>query len=171
MPKGRKNRQRTAAEFASVAAQFCRLIESHRKIPQQGFLRQVAIVLPRLYASALELPPVKSKGAFEEVRLTHKEWQTLFKSLGRKVGRHGRYWQVSNPFTNDDAVAGSLADDLADIYRDINPGLKLYKRSPRGAKEAAIWHWRFSLIYHWGQHATGALRALQQLHSEWRLGV
>ena len=152
-----------------AAGDFCRLIETHRKMSRQTFLMRIIVVLPRLYASALDLPPIDSKGTYEERRLTSKEWQILFKSLGRKLGRYSRYWEIFNPYVRDDVVASSLADDLADIYGDIKPGLQMYNQGPRGARNTAIWTWSVLLIYHWGHHATQALRALQQLHSEWRL--
>ena len=93
----------------------------------------------------------------------------LFKNLRRKLGPHDRYWEFFNPYVKDDPVTRSLADDLADIYRDIQPGLKLYRYGSKGARGAAIWNWRFGLTSHWGHHATDALRALQQLRSEYRL--
>jgi hypothetical protein len=55
-------------------------------------------------------------------------------------------------------VAADLADDLADIWRDVKSGLLLY-RSENPA--AASWEWRFHFKAHWGRHATGAMHALQ----------
>ena len=45
--------------------------------------------------------------------------------------------------------------DLMDIYRDIAPGLALYRAGKRQEAES---HWRFWFANHWGEHATSALR-------------
>jgi hypothetical protein len=69
------------------------------------------------------------------------------------------YWEVFDPYKLDQPVAGSLSDDLLDVYRDVRRGLALWE-SPHDA--AAIWEWRFSLESHWGDHAVDALRALHR---------
>lgn len=56
----------------------------------------------------------------------------------------------------EEPVTGDLADDLADIYGDLAPGLVLYRS---GRSQEAADHWRFWFAVHWGEHATSALRA------------
>jgi len=56
----------------------------------------------------------------------------------------------------EEPVTGDLIDDLIDIYRDIAPGLALYRA---GKRREASDHWRFWFANHWGEHATSALRA------------
>jgi hypothetical protein len=58
-------------------------------------------------------------------------------------------------------VIGSLRDDLADIYREMAEGL--YHHEYASPAEAELF-WRQSFRYHWGEHATGALRALYCAH-------
>jgi hypothetical protein len=71
------------------------------------------------------------------------------------------YWEVFDPYDHDDnqPVAGSLADDALDVYRDIRRGLALWDAS---RTRNAIWEWRFHFDVHWGDHATDALRALHR---------
>jgi Domain of unknown function (DUF5063) len=63
-------------------------------------------------------------------------------------------------------VAGSLSDDLLDVYGDLQRGLVLWDKG--GATKsnklriAAIWEWRFHFEIHWGDHAIDALRALHR---------
>jgi hypothetical protein len=54
-------------------------------------------------------------------------------------------------------VVGDIVDDLVDIYGDIAPGLALFQE---GERAAALDHWQFWFPYHWGEHATSALRTL-----------
>ena len=55
------------------------------------------------------------------------------------------------------AVVGSLADDIADIYRDVVSGLRAFQS---GLRAEAIWEWGFNFRDHWGRHATEAIKAL-----------
>ncbi len=57
----------------------------------------------------------------------------------------------------EDHEIGDLADDVADIYRDISAGLALFDA---GHVAEAQWEIRFSFLTHWGRHASGAIRAL-----------
>ena len=50
---------------------------------------------------------------------------------------------------------GGLADDVADIYRDLSAGLSLVDV---GHLADAQWELRFSFVTHWGRHASGAVR-------------
>ena len=56
------------------------------------------------------------------------------------------YWEVFDPRELSEPVAGSLSDDLADIYRDLRRGLAAAERDI----EEAVWDWRFSYETHWG---------------------
>jgi hypothetical protein len=52
---------------------------------------------------------------------------------------------------------GDLNDDVADIYRDLAEGLFIAHYVSWNEAER---YWRHSFRYHWGAHATSALRAL-----------
>ena len=54
-------------------------------------------------------------------------------------------------------VNGELHDDVVDIYKDLKEGLFVHENSSPAEAER---YWRQSFRYHWGEHATGALRAL-----------
>lgn len=69
------------------------------------------------------------------------------------------YWETFDPYTDGEPVAGSLTDDVVDVYRDLRRGLAWWER---GEKVEAIWEWRFSFLSHWGTHAIDALRALHR---------
>ncbi len=163
MTKRVKENPPIGQEFALVASDYCALIEAHPKMSRKKFLEGVLLTLTRLYAAGVHLPTFDSSAKYQERRLTHKQWQALFKSLGRKLGNLQFYWEFFNPRFKDDPVAGNLADDLADIYRDIKPGLLVFEQGSTQVKKAVIWHWRFSLISHWGHHATGAIYVLHHL--------
>lgn len=60
--------------------------------------------------------------------------------------------------SEDEPVTGMLADDLADIYRDLAEGLD---QARRGHLEAACFDWSESYRTHWSRHLLGALGAIE----------
>jgi hypothetical protein len=169
--------------FAVLAEQFCTAVEQRVQYDLDSFLQRVHDLLPRLYVHGLELPHTNvlfsdSGQVEEELDAAHQipeyvpdpdagdieEWRTLFHALTDELGTHCNYREVFDPYSEDEEeVTGSLADDLADIYRELRSGLRKWKRGQTGA---ALWDWRFGFESHWGEHATGALRALRSL-SAW----
>jgi hypothetical protein len=67
------------------------------------------------------------------------------------------YRIVFDPWEDVEAVEASMADDLADIYRDAMNALA----DPRG--DRAVWDWKLSFRTHWGHHALAALYAIHAL--------
>ena len=172
------------APFVQLAEQFCELVEASEGIGREELLHRMHTLLPRLYAQALLLPndPEGEDVAEEDDdsdeplnhapdpdRSSHEAWQHLYKSLGEKLGSTDFYAEIFDPYHDppEEAVMGSLADDFADIYRDLKAGLLKWSR---GERDAAVWHWRFDFEAHWGEHASGALRAIHVQASTYELG-
>ena len=88
-----------------------------------------------------------------------EDWQRICGRLDRLLGDGDLYWGIDPAGTGEqEPVAGSLTDDLADIYLDVNEGLKLLAAG--GAEVDAVWEWRFLFWSHWGIHATDAIRVI-----------
>ena len=113
-----------------------------------------------LYAAALELPQPWSE------RVSHgdaPEPPGLAARLAAVRSRAGtlplqHYSEIFSPLVMaDEPVVGDLADDLADIYREVAIGLHLLDA---GFVDDAIWQWGFAFQVHWGEHASSAIRAL-----------
>ena len=91
------------------------------------------------------------------VSIPHDRWARVYEKFCSL--RVTKYFDVFNPLTEEDPVVNNLADDLADIYRDLKAGLSLYER----AKPIdAAWEWRVGFLSHWGQHLVGAQRAIHE---------
>jgi len=135
---------------------------------RSDLLLQIYQILPKLIGEAISLPdvklsdsddPIEASGqrAFQaNVRQSVQEWGQLYNLLKEKLGDWDRYWQVFDPTEDDEAVFGTLADDIADIYRDLKEGLVLIE-AHEVPPEDIIWNWRFSFYSHWGKHAMDAL--------------
>jgi len=166
--KTQGNNTEAADRFGGVAQEFCSAVESASKIDRTSLLTEVYRVLPRLINAAINLPsiefPDENDATQEEerapfrpsARMTDDQWRQLYNLLQEKLGNWDVYWQVFNPTTDKEAVCGTLADDFADIYRDLKEGLVLsHKRLAR--PEDVIWQWRLLYYSHWGKHAIDAL--------------
>lgn len=145
--------------FAVAAADFERWLVNGTDRGSDA-AREALIQLLRLYAYGLELPEAWSDDLADRSdvkRLAEGEWRRAVAACERLP--LNLYSDVFNPLeaTAVTAVTGSLADDLADIYRDIVSGLRAYEL---GNRAGAVWEWSFGLHSHWGAHATSAIRAL-----------
>ena len=83
--------------------------------------------------------------------------------LGTASAAGAAYFNVSDPYdeANHEPVRMSLADDLADIYRDVKNGLLAEQAVAAARPNDVLWTWRFDFESHWATHAADALRALQ----------
>ncbi|MDX2060765.1 MAG: DUF5063 domain-containing protein [Gemmatimonadales bacterium] len=172
----------TLGRFAALAARFCEHVEMYRAQQPAVFLQTAHRLLADIYAAALGLPrsaademedesedeawapsvSVESDQAPDPDRLSQDEWWTLFRGLTEYFGDRKWYREIFDPHepSTELEVRGDLADDFADIYRDLLDGLRKWAR---GEADLAHWEWRSGFENHWGEHATGALRALHCL--------
>jgi hypothetical protein len=140
--------------FVDQARQFCDFIEKANEWPRGERLSGVRSRLLALYEAGTSLPDVEPPDGFDAGPSPDppKSW--------RGFDDFDVYWGVFDPYQESAPVAGSLTDDLLDVYRDVRRGLALWdSRAPRAA---AIWEWLFHFDVHWGDHAVDALRALHR---------
>ncbi len=155
-----------ADRFGAVAQEFCSLVDSASQIDRKSLLIEIYRVLPRLINEAISLPSIETSDEDDEpkeqphcVRMTEEQWGELYHLLKETLGDWDLYWQVFDPTTDKEAVCGTLADDIADIYRDLKEGLSL-REQHLAPPEDIIWSWRLLYYSHWGKHAIDALLAI-----------
>ena len=116
-------------------------------------------LIAQLYAAGQELPglPDLADRDPEENLVSDEEWRRVGERAARLPFQY--YSEVFNPLAvpPEEPVTGDLAEDVADIYRDVVEGIRLFDR---GLEGEALWEWVFGLRQHWGEHATSAMRAL-----------
>ena len=146
-----------ADRFATVASRFCSVVDSAPSLERSEFAAQVYRMLPRLIDAAIGLPNVQlSDDPNLAVRRKTEEWNRLYISLKEKLEGWDSYRQVFDPTQDAEAIYGSLADDIADIYGDLKRALVL-RETPRFRPEDLIWECRLAFHSHWGKHAMDAL--------------
>jgi hypothetical protein len=113
-------------------------------------------LLPQLYSAALLLPDTDAEAQDCEGQSTNP---ALGRALSKKLLAFDYYREVFDPYAGESEkpVVGSLSDDLADIYGELAKGLACWDA---GNRSGAMWEWRFGFQTHWGEHLTGAMRAL-----------
>lgn len=145
-----------------VARQFCTTIDDAPNLNRTVLLSRMYEVLPSLIGLAISLPDVSLDEGSEDGEIpkrtlsTHDEWKRRYRLLGENLGDWDAYWEIFDPISETDSVGGTLADDLADIYRDIGEFLD----NPNSQPIRRIWHLRFSFTTHWGKHAIDALKVI-----------
>jgi hypothetical protein len=120
-------------------------------------------LLPELYRAALELPAVTPPGYVDEDEdePDHERWWAVQDDLREVLGDADHYWDVFDPTEpNALAMTWSLAEDLAEIYRDVREGLDLAEKEGSVSPARVVRAWRFDWEHHWSRHALGALRAV-----------
>ena len=142
-------------EFYEQADEYCRFISEN--VITADNVPYVMELLMKLYISAMNLPETEpetiaaSSSDISEcvtIRFTEQILTT--------------YWEIFDPYADEDPVCGDLIDDLSDIAADLRDGMKEYEAGRFGN---AIFEWKFGLNNHWGQHIVDALRALHAARS------
>lgn len=141
-----------ALHFAEAARDFCSFVEGSGKESLAERLRAVATHLSALYAAALELPKVEPEENTSECAVAvPKTWPGF--------GDVELYWEVFDPYEDEERVASTLSDDVLDVYLDLKRGLLQWQA---GRRLDAIWSWKFHFESHWGDHAVDGLRVIHR---------
>ncbi len=146
-------------KLAELAQSFCELIERAHEM-DQAWLQDMALLLPRLQVAVDSLEEAGETGlpVVEEDLDTRFE---IFSRLRRMLGANDGYWMEFDVAYDGQAMTGSLADDLTDIYCELKQGLNLWEEEPTLAEGS----WHTGYRFHWGQHLVDASRHLYELNA------
>jgi hypothetical protein len=154
------------AEFPTIAAEFCRFIDTCGGYERKRLIQDVSVLLARLCEVAARLPWVNpSTGGTDfiaESIATHTdEVYQLSERLRKKLGNLDGYWQVFDPTQKEEAILCSLSQDVAEIYLDLQDALKV--QTSGASLEDIYFDWRLDFRSHWSRHATSALKVAIQI--------
>jgi hypothetical protein len=141
-------------EFVGIARRYCAWAESSAGDPPQE-MYQVREFLAELHLAVVRLPETDFDDSERKDAVSHDDWKKVLERFSNLPVVE--YWDVFDPLEEKEPLWNSLADDLADIYRDVKRDLLLFDA---GHVDEAVWQWRFHFLIHWGQHLTGAQRAI-----------
>jgi len=157
--------------FVAAGRAFESLIGSAEAKARTAWLPALLSSALTLYAAGLALPDVTIAEAdvdtLETFAVSREEWEACYRRLGETLGADRWYAaptaRIGDPTAASEVAVGDLADDLADIYRDIMPGLRCWDTDRGVGLAEVVWEWRFSFLTHWGQHAVAGLWILHVL--------
>ncbi len=152
--------------FLDSAAVLCGLIESvaEPSVAERPSVNRVRVAVAEVLAAGWRLPEVEpGPDEFEVPEISHEEWHRVFAGVQEWIGEFEYYStnQVLRGRGTRKVTTGSVADDLADIWRDLRSSLEA-ERQGMSWRDAA-WQARLDLDTHWGTHAVEVLRALHRL--------
>ncbi len=144
-----------------IARRFYKLADEYRCFVAENVVTADAVpalieMLMTLYISAMSLPA------------TEQETNELSSDISEAVSIRfseqipTMYWEIFDPYVDEEPVCGDLLDDLSDIAADLRDGMKEYETGRFGN---AIFEWKFGLNNHWGQHIVDALKALHSIRT------
>lgn len=145
--------------FARAAEAFRNYCRGHSVVSGSSEIRELIALLAELIRRAVLLPNVELPSGSEAST-------EVVEPITISVAGAGIYWEIFDALEGVDvaevpqAVLGDLADDLTGIYRDVTEGLLYWQAGTERGRREAAWSWKLTFESHWGEHATGALRAL-----------
>ena len=133
--------------------------DRHRLVEARQLLLELMICIP-----ALEGFRYSGKEDSDFPTRGHDGWML---DLARFADLPFQYYRVvfdpHDPEATDEPVMGDLHDDLADIYADLWHG---HHEVRVGDFEKAVAIWVDSYFFHWGRHASSAVRAIDTYYGE-----
>lgn len=144
--------------FSIAAQQFCEWAESDYPLNSQS-LKQALELITELFLLGVRLAD-EFESVDEDspsVEAVDDKTRTVYSQASNLPLTYYSEIYNSTVLPPKEPIIGNLADDIADIYRDLRCGLDLLDA---GHTKHAVQEWVFHLKYHWGEHATSAMRAL-----------
>jgi hypothetical protein len=157
--------------FVKAAEKYCALFET-KPNNIDVWVEQLTSALAHLYACGHDLPdlelPEDVADIPDSMAVNDDEWKAIYDFVGDLLGSQRGYWAYfdpSEPLDSSQEISFcDLADDLADINRDIKPGLRAWATADDAYLPSIVFDWKCPLFgSHWGVHAVSALRALHPL--------
>jgi hypothetical protein len=145
--------------FYDLAVEYCRWAGSGPSEKEDEVYTALQMVAA-LYLQALVLPNVDpGEEDIPDMGITKLGSQHVYERFNSLPFQY--YREIFHPLaiaeSPEEPVIGDIADDLMDIYIDLKEGILLYES---GKPVAAVFQWRTAFGFHWGRHATSALRVL-----------
>jgi hypothetical protein len=146
--------------FSDAAAEFSRVVDDATATGPVELLRRLERVLPTLHQRLLELPKVTLGEGDEDIPdPSDEERAAVHQTLKNALGKYDVYRTVfDSKNLEEEAIYGSLANDLADIYFDVVSPIRAWKQSADPI--CVVWELRLLFYSHWGRHLLSAQKAI-----------
>lgn len=148
-------------DYITILEEYFLLIENCQQYSKYVFLNECGRLLPLIYSKTLSLPALEVTTS--EIQIDESKIHRPIEDIINLLGNNDIYYEIFDPLVDEQNVTGSIADDLADIYRDLKLGYLKYSIGTEEGVQDAIWEWKFSLQTHFGDHLVDVMRPIQRL--------
>ncbi len=152
--------------FSDVAVEFSAVVDGAASTGPVELLRRLEGVLPYLHQRLLDLPRVTLGERDNDIPdRSDDERATVYQRLKNVLGKYDVYRTVfDSKNLEEEAIHGSLANDLADIYFEVVCPIRAWEQ---GADPiCVIWELRLLFYSHWGGHLLSAQKAILDFLSD-----
>jgi hypothetical protein len=146
------------AAFVDAANQYCQLVEQIRQYDRPTWLDRIGKALLSLEASIEQLQTAQPTAPYARISDFEDRFE-IYSVLKEFLAEEDEYWSEGDLHASDGNKTGSLSDDFADIYFELQRGLMLYQQTDGGPANA-VRLWVGSYRDHWRQHLVDARRQL-----------
>lgn len=143
---------KNVVEFLTVAQNYCDFIDNEDQNDKNQVLSYLNKLLPLLYlkGTLLQNVDISDEDAYERF-VTEEQWQNIYNRYKNIMGIDDIYKSCHNlDAIDNEPYAGSISEDLADIYQDMKDFVLLYNKNTLAAKENAIFWCKFHFEINWG---------------------
>jgi hypothetical protein len=157
--------------FYDAAETYCRTLEEHPSA-DDIWGERILHSLSQLYACGHALAECGlDDGAPDlpdEFDVIDDQYSVIAARLADYFATQNTYWCALQPTeprpSEKECVPGMLSDDLADIYRDVAPGIRAWQAQRDDLLQTIVFDWKIPLFHsHWGRHAAEAMLPLHEL--------
>ncbi len=155
------------AEFVTVAAEFCAFVERAEEMSTKSFVDKSLKLLPLLYLKASLLPEVHRINDEDlEEYVTEDIYTILRINVAGVMERYDDYLEVfkEEMVYSDTPIKASIAEDIADIYQDIQNFLFVFRIGINETMNDSLCIVKESFGLYWGQKLVNTLRALHDVY-------
>ncbi|MEO8737481.1 MAG: DUF5063 domain-containing protein [Edaphobacter sp.] len=150
--------------YRNIVANYCNVLERGSERPAEALLA-IRHALIELYSASLDLP-IAPDPEYDDLpdRVSSEEFERMRKKTGTYT-KDDHFWICYDPFISppEKPLCVSLSDGLADIWRDLKPGLLALAEDEHRSATAVFWDWKFGFDTHWGDHAVDSIWAIHKL--------
>jgi len=150
--------------YRDLAGRFCAVVEATSETPLAGLIA-IRDVLIELYQASLNTAEICGDTFLDlPERISFEEYAEIKKRIEKKF-ELDLFSICYHPFKSppEAPIWASVSDGLADIWRDLKPGLSALEEDEASWAAAVFWGWKSSFDTHWGDHAVDCVWAIHKL--------
>ena len=160
--------RKSVLEMLTIANEYCYFIQNVVNKTDNDILEFIYRIGPLLYLKGTLIPEITVQNPEANERfVTAEEWENTFYVLREKLGPKDEFWIIDPQYINEnEPIKASLAENLTDIYQDMEDFILLYQKNTFAARENAVNECRNLFATHWGYRITNLMPKVHHLLHE-----